>query len=255
METLNKPTVLITGSEGNIGRVLRVTLADQYDVYTLDQAGLASETHQVVDLSDYKAMQTAFVNIPSLDYVVHLGADPREDAPWKSVLKNNVVGTKNLYECAFAKGVKKVIFASSTHVIGGYPGYPQGIELENGKKLTVNDPLKPDGYYGVSKGFGELLARQYYDMHDLSSICIRIGTITHVDDPHHEERREPYIKLWISHRDITQLVKLSLQHENVPFGIYWGISNNTGAYLNISNAERELGYKPQDNAFSYPKPK
>lgn len=253
METLNKPTVLITGSEGNIGRVLRKTLADEYDIYTMDQAGTQSDRHQIVDLSDYHAMQQAFASIPDLDYIVHLGADPREDAPWESVRKNNIEGTVNLYNCALAKRVKKVIFASTTHLIGGYPGYPQNVELYRGRKLTVDDPVKPDGYYAVSKGFGELVAREYYSKYDLPSVCIRIGTITSVNDPYHEERREPYIKLWISHSDITQLVKLSLQHEDIPFGVYWGISRNTGAYLDITNAERELGYNPQDNSFSYPK--
>lgn len=255
MEALSKPVVLITGSEGNVGSVLQRTLADQYDVHTMDRTGVGSERHQVVDLSDYHSMQAAFAEIPHIDYVIHLGADPREDAPWESVLKNNIEGTKNLYEYALAESVKKVIFASSTHVVGGYPGYPQDIKLEDGKKLTVEDPLRPDGYYGVSKAFGELLARQYYYIHGLPSICIRIGTITRIDDPHHEERREPYMKSWISHRDITQLVNLSLQHEDIPFGVYWGISRNTGAYLDISNAERDLGYNPQDNSFSYPKSK
>lgn len=253
MEALNKPVVLITGSEGNVGRVLQRTLADQYDVHTMDRTGVGSVRHQVVDLSDYHLMQAAFAEIPHIDYVIHLGADPREDAPWGSVLKNNIVGTVNLYKCALANRVKKVVFASSTHVVGGYPGYPRDIKLEEGKKLTVKDQLRPDGYYGVSKAFGELLARQYFDMHHLPSICIRIGTITDVDNPHHEERREPYIKLWISHDDITQLVNLSLQRDDVPFGIYWGISGNTGADLDITNAEEELGYNPQDNAFSYPK--
>src|SRR3990167_2582770 len=251
MEAFNKPVVLITGSEGNVGSVLKRTLADQYEVYTMDKAGTESGRHQRVDLSNYPALQQAVTSIPHLDYIVHLGADPREDAPWESVLQNNIVGTANLYECALAQKVSKVIFASTTHVVGGYPGYPRKIELIEGRKLTVDDPLKPDGYYARSKRLGELLTREYYLMHGLPSICIRIGTITSVDDPHHEERREPYIKLWSSHGDITQLVKLSLQHEEVPFGIYWGISNNTGAYLDISNAELELGYKPQDNSLPH----
>ncbi len=153
----------------------------------------------------------------------------------------------------FGKGVKKVIFASSTHLIGEYPGYPEDIELVDGKKITVDDPVRPDGDYADSKGYGELVARHFYHAHGLPSICIRIGTISRVDDPNHEEGRKPYIKNWISHEDLTQLVILSLQHDDIPFGIYWGISANTGAYLDISNSEHDLGYKPKDNAFSYPR--
>ncbi len=253
MEAFNKPTVLITGSEGQIGRVLQKTLTDQYDIFTVDKIGTASERHQIVDLSDYDGMQEAFTHIPNPDFVIHLGADSNAEASWESVSRNNIEGTVNVYRCALANRVKKVIFASTTHLIGGYDGYPQDIEVDNGRKLTVDDPIKPDGFYGVSKGFGELLARQYYYMYGLPSICIRIGTITDVDDPHHQEEREQYIKIWLSHRDITQLITLSLQHEDVEFGVYWGISKNTGAYLDTTNAERELGYNPQDDAFSYPK--
>ncbi len=104
MEAQNKPTVLITGSEGNIGSVLKRTLADQYLVYTLDQNGEKSPTHQLVDLSDISALHLAFAIIPILDYVVHLGGDSREDAQWDSVEKNNIKGTRNAYECALAKG-------------------------------------------------------------------------------------------------------------------------------------------------------
>jgi uronate dehydrogenase len=32
------------------------------------------------------------------------------------------------------------------------------------------------------------------------------------------------------------------------FGIYYGISGNTRAYWDLSNARQELGYDPQDDA-------
>jgi uronate dehydrogenase len=35
---------------------------------------------------------------------------------------------------------------------------------------------------------------------------------------------------------------------DIGFGIYYGVSNNTGRFWDISNAERDLGYIPQDNA-------
>jgi hypothetical protein len=53
--------------------------------------------------------------------------------------------------------------------------------------------------------------------------------------------------MWLSHRDLIQLVKKSLS-ANVVFGIYYGTSNNKGAFWDISNARAELGYAPEDDA-------
>ena len=52
---------------------------------------------------------------------------------------------------------------------------------------------------------------------------------------------------WLSHRDLLQLVKCSLTAD-VEFGIYYGVSDNRKRFWDISNAERELGYRPQDDA-------
>jgi hypothetical protein len=53
--------------------------------------------------------------------------------------------------------------------------------------------------------------------------------------------------MWLSHRDLVQLVEKSLS-ANVVFGIYYGISNNKGAFWDISNARDELGFAPEDDA-------
>ncbi|HEY9151311.1 MAG TPA: hypothetical protein VIN60_00380, partial [Anaerolineales bacterium] len=51
----------------------------------------------------------------------------------------------------------------------------------------------------------------------------------------------------LSHRDLVQLVRKSLLAD-VKFGIYYGISNNAKCFWDISNAEAELGYLPEDDA-------
>jgi hypothetical protein len=43
-------------------------------------------------------------------------------------------------------------------------------------------------------------------------------------------------------------VKKSLLSER-DFGIYYGVSDNKGRFWDISNAEKEIGYHPQDDAF------
>jgi hypothetical protein len=64
------------------------------------------------------------------------------------------------------------------------------------------------------------------------------------DDPTKDERNR---KIWLSHRDLLQLVEKSLA-SNVVFGIYYGVSDNQGAFWDITNARLNLGYKPVDDA-------
>jgi hypothetical protein len=64
------------------------------------------------------------------------------------------------------------------------------------------------------------------------------------DDPTTDARN---LRIWLSQRDLVQLVEKSLL-TNVPFGIYYGISNNKGAFYDLSNARDEMGFVPADDA-------
>jgi hypothetical protein len=98
--------------------------------------------------------------------------------------------------------------------------------------------------YGTSKVFGEAVARQYYELYGIQSVCLRIGSFLADDNP---KRNERVSRTWMSHRDLIQLVKKSILSE-VGFGIYYGVSNNKGRLWDISNAVEEIGYHPEDDA-------
>ena len=160
------PKLLITGPSGLIGRILWHDLADAFDLYGVDIC-LSEQTGNVfrADISNPEQVNAVFERIPGLAYVVHLAGDPRVDADWQSVLVNNIAGTKNLYEAAKAYGVKRVVFASSNHVTGAYEGFPPNLHTQpNPILITAQHPIRPDGYYGVSKAAGEPVARMYYEL-------------------------------------------------------------------------------------------
>jgi len=243
---MNHPRILITGSKGLIGRILTKSLVDSFDMYGLDIVGEQTERHYQVDISNFEALNHAFTTIGGIECVVHLAADRKPDAPWESVLKNNIIGTRNVYECARRHGIKKIIFASSTFVTWAYRGIPPRQDKEKDPSIiSVQDPIRPDTDYGTSKAFGEAVARQYFERYGLESICLRIGAVSENDDP---PLSEELMKIWLSHRDLIQLVKKSIL-SNVEFGIYYAISNNRGKFYDIASAEKEIGYKPQDDAF------
>ena len=108
-------------------------------------------------------------------------------------------------------------------------------------------PVNPPNFYGVTKCFGEALARCY--AHDgLSSVAIRIGAIRLQDNPDLQrpaaERGEG--EAWISQRDLAQLFQRSIDAEGVDFAIVHGQSGQKKPYLDISHAREILGYEPQD---------
>ena len=239
------PNLLITGSRGNIGSVLLKGLADSFDLYGVDILGLPGKQAFRADLSDYGQLSNVLREIAPLPYIVHLAADPRVNADWNSVLRNNITGTRNLYEAAREYHVKKVIFASSNHVTGAYEGVPPSShKLAELETINAYDPVRPDSGYATSKIFGEAVARQYYELYGIQSVCLRIGSFLADDKPTGNERVR---RTWLSHRDLIQLVKKSVLSE-IGLGIYYGVSNNHGKFWDTSNATREIGYYPEDDA-------
>lgn len=65
----------------------------------------------------------------------------------------NIGGTYHLYEAARQAHVKRIVFASSVHAVGFY---------EQLDVIDASVPQRPDTLYGLSKAFGEDLARLYW---------------------------------------------------------------------------------------------
>ena len=237
---------LCTGSCGLIGRILWRDLANAFNLYGVDVCLTKPVDHIfLADISNFEQVDAVFAGIPELEYVVHLAGDPRVDADWQSVLVNNIVGTRNIFEAAKAHGIKRVVFASSNHVTGAYEGIPPSLTAQLEPTLiSVQDPIRPDGYYGVSKATGESIARMYYELYGLESVCLRIGSVLKDDDPAGNARHHI---TWLSQRDLSQMVKKSLLAE-VKFAIYYGVSNNRKRFWDISNAVTEIKYQPEDDA-------
>lgn len=242
---MNKKKLLITGINGRIGSIIQGPLGDNHQVYGCDRAGPFQGRVLQVDISISEEVLQFFQERGPFPYLVHLAANPEVDAPWDDVLRSNIIGTRNIFHAARRFDTRRIVFASSNHVSGGYEGFPPQLHLKEAPELvSPSDPIRPDSHYGVSKAFGEALARYYYERWEIASICLRIGSVLEDDDPGGSLRHR---KTWLSHRDLVQLVEKSLLAE-VGFGIYYGVSDNEGRFWDLMNARKELGYEPQDNA-------
>ena len=234
MSQQQRMRVLITGAGGRIGTTLALHLRDRYALRLhYHHAPPNPPVDDVVtgDVSDFAAMQRA---VAGVDAVVHLAADPRTTAPWDSVLPNNIIGTYNVFEAARQAGVRKIVFASTNHVMGMY-------DRDHQWPVYSHLPVRPDSLYGVSKAFGEALGRYYADRYGISVICLRIGWF--LSEPHDEISRW----MWLSPRDCAQIVWRALESP-LPFGIFYAISNNSGRHWDITDAMELLGYRPEDDA-------
>ncbi|MCJ7550590.1 MAG: NAD(P)-dependent oxidoreductase [Anaerolineae bacterium] len=255
-------TVLVTGAAGHVGQAFRRYYGDPAESgYRLRLTDRVAEIPAgpgqdvvVAELTDYDAVLAATVGV---DAVVHLAADTRGAAPWGSVLPNNIEATYHVFEAAREAGVGKVVYASTHHVCG----YALGEDGACGTPGLPAAPVRPDSLYAVSKAFAEALGRYYVDRFGMSVICLRIGSCHGGDDagsqrPRARRMREscagfPYggrehAGIWISNRDMAQLIHRSLEAD-VAYGIYYGASGNTPPVLDVRPAREQLGYEPQDD--------
>lgn len=230
------PRLLLTGAAGGLGRVLRPRLSKVCTQLLLSDriscgALAAHEAEQVCDLADRAAMVQL---LQGVDAVVHLGGVSVEN-PFEQVAASNLHGVFHLYEAARLRGCRRIVFASSNHTIGCYA---------QGQQLRVGDTPRPDGYYGVSKLFGENMAQLYWDRYGIETVSLRIGSAT----PEPEDRRS--LSTWLSLDDLERLVVAALLAPDVGCLTVYGMSANTAAWWSTEGWDR-IGYVPQDNAESW----
>jgi len=231
--TLRFRRLLLTGAAGGLGRVLRPRLKACCDTLRLsDIAALGTaapgEELQLAELQDRAAMLAL---LEGVDAVVHLGGISTEQ-PFDQILQANIVGAYNLYEAARIHGTRRIVFASSNHVIGFY---------KQSETIDTRVPQRPDGYYGLSKAFGENLAQFYFDRYGIETVSLRIGS----SFPEPADRR--MLASWLSYDDLDRLVIASLGAPVVGHTVIYGMSDNTTSWWDNTPA-RHIGYRPQDSS-------
>ncbi|MEX8493001.1 NAD-dependent epimerase/dehydratase family protein [Sphaerotilus sp.] len=228
------PRLLLTGAAGNLGRELRPRLKAYCDTLrvshrsdAIDPAGPGEEL-AVADLAD-KAAVAAMLD--GVDAVVHLGGVSTEQT-WESILDGNIVGMVHLYEAARHAGTKRIVFASSNHVTGFY---------RQDEIVSPRDPVRPDGFYGLSKCFGENLAQLYWDRFGIETVSVRIGSSFAAP----KDRR--MLATWMSFDDTERLIVAALTAPVVGHSIVYGMSDNATTWWDNTSA-RHIGYRPQDSS-------
>ena len=183
-------TVLVTGAAGFIGYHLARTLMERgeevigmdslspYYEVALKQARLARLSEESafsfhhLDVADRKALAGLDCNDRNIDSIVHLSAQPgvRHSliAP-HDYTSANVEGQLAVLELARScKGLKHLVYASSSSVYGANDSIPFSVEHR------VDQPVS---LYAATKRAGELMASCYSHLFDIPATGLRFFTV------------------------------------------------------------------------------
>jgi len=186
------------------------------------------------DLAD---LMVAASLMAGIDTVVHLAGQADPDVAWPDLRSPNADVVVNVLDAAVQAGVSRVVLASSLHAMAGY--------VDAGASLVREDqPPHPCCPYGAVKVLGEALGRVYADQWGLRVICLRLGGV----------RERPlgrsWLAGWLSPGDLRRLVGAALTAD-VRYGVYHGVSANSGSVWDTTLARAELGYAPRDDSLAY----
>ncbi len=229
--------LLITGAGGNLGQLARARLGHLArtlrlsDIGEMEPAG-GNEEIVTCDLADFDAVETL---VEGCDGILHLGGMSVENT-FEVILEANIRGLYNVYEAArrSARGGTRprFLFASSNHAIGFHT---------RDTRLDADAPLRPDSLYGVSKCFGEAVARLYFDKFGIETAIVRIGSCF-------AEPRDPrMLATWLSPDDFIGLIERVFSVPRLGCPIIYGVSNNDESWWD-NRQVAWLGWHPKDNA-------
>ena len=247
---MTRPAVLVTGMSGLIGGAVLLHLGAKYAFRALNRRAVPGVPCHRADIADLGAIEPAFAGVEA---VVHLAANASASAPFDETLRANVIGTYNVFEAARRAGVRRVVYASSGATVTGYErDMPysavvagRGDEAGHWAMITHESPVRPAALYGVSKVWGEALARHYADANGMSMLCLRIGHVTKEDRP--LSPRD--FSVWCSQRDIVRMIELCLDAPAaLRFDVFFVVSQNRWSYRDLAHAREVLGFAPQDSA-------
>jgi uronate dehydrogenase len=229
--------IALSGAGGQLGSVVRAALLARG--VPLRSAGGSRPLAPLVegeDLMHGDLREPGVVDrlLEGVDVLIHF-AGTSVERPLPEIIDNNLRALVEVYEGARRHGVRRVVFASSNHAIGMYPVT---------EHLGLDCELRPDGFYGLSKVWGESLARMYWDKHGIETVCVRIGScIERPTEPRH-------LSTWFGHRDLLHFIDRCIEATDVGFLVVWGVSANKRSWWDNRGAER-LGYQPTQDAEEY----
>lgn len=260
-----KRKVLITGGTGYVAGRMLPALRERYDLTVLDvkttdrEGGEVSDV-VIADLTD-RDRDAYRAHFRGRDAIIHCGfirGQNPEDRFWTEM--QNIDMAHNVYRTCVEEGVRRAVIISSNHAADYYENL-----IWAGRREFVTPEMYPlsDNFYGWAKAQYELLGFTFAAGlmnagKKLENVQIRIGGPRETDMDRAKasdlKRMHRGLGAYLSIRDQVQLIVKSIEAENIdndygiPFQIFYGISGNAHNFWTLSNAQKKIGYEPEDDS-------
>lgn len=172
--------ILITGGAGFIGSNAANTFAREgHEVVVLDNFSLGSKNHLTPAVHVIKGDVTSLHDLTSLktpDSIIHLAASssaPMFADDLVGSFSNNIMGHLRVLEFARERGVKKILFASTSSIYGN-----------NSLPLTEDQTVSPPNFYSVTKYTQEKVSRIFSQLHGIEIIAFRFMSVYGTHEEH-----------------------------------------------------------------------
>ena len=290
MPTARPQRVLITGAAGNLGRKLidafiesdwcTGIVALDREVASVDWPTDERLSTVAADLAaPSKALEDA---VADTNAIVHLAAQhPYPDASWADSAASFDM-TVNLLEAA-ASGSRRLVFASSNHVMGGYkdtriattPGaLTTALAPAPGTRTEQRAGAAAPPAYAVAKLMGERLCAGKAAASRLTAVSLRIGwcqpgenhpaTISASgtplepsaqDDPQAMHDLTWFRNMWLSNRDFAGIVSAAIRADASAWParaiVLNAMSRNQGMPWDIEPSRHLIGHEPRDDVWAH----
>jgi nucleoside-diphosphate-sugar epimerase len=243
--------VVITGAGGRIGRHVVAELSGTHELRLIDRVPVPGYPTFLADLSCGRPPERRWLSwrrltsprwereLEGADILLHLAANAGADAPWESVLRDNIQATWNVLDAAARHGIRRVVFASSCRWALGLdpetkPDWPR-IKISS---ATATRPRTP---YGLSKAWGEQVGRMFVDIGRVRSVvAVRIGSFREREPDDGDARR-----LWVRAGDLRVLLRRCIESEFTGFHIVYAVSQQAAGFIDLSHTRELLGWEPE----------
>lgn len=156
---MSQPKILVTGANGQIGRVLTEELRKKYGTSNvlasdIQKHHIHNDPFEFLDILNLQRLKE-IIEDHNINQIYHLAAILSANGEWNPVKTWNINlnGLLSVLELAREKNIEKIFFPSTIAVFGKTTpriNTPQDV------------PLLPTTVYGISKATGELLCNYYH---------------------------------------------------------------------------------------------
>jgi len=169
---------LVTGGAGFIGsNIVEALLKKGHSVRALDNFSTGRRENiqpfmNDIDMleGDIRSLSTVYRAVDGVDFIIHeaaLPSVPRSINDPVTTNEVNITGTLNVLMAARDRGVRRVVFASSSSVYGNDPRQPKHEDMRP-------RPMSP---YAISKLAGEVYCAVFSQLYSLETVILRYFNI------------------------------------------------------------------------------